>query len=278
MRRASILAPMGLSLTLAVGCTPNAVEPPAPVSAPASVSRPAEPSASPPVEISRPREAAASKAEVSWDSEEDRRFAEFLRDNSGGMVSKAAVGIARKGLLQVELGRDAAPDDTLPLTRSLLAGARKDFPGKPITMKVFDPSGDPILTARYRPGHGVDYQLAHDDAKRSGEAPPAAEPGGDPLDRSGTTAADRKFAAWAEEHGRAYIRYVQADLERNGRLWFGVTRDVKPADVPDLTRSLLEGAMKEFPQRELTATVFDPDGERIGKAHLDARGRVRWEE
>ena len=30
----------------------------------------------------------------------------------------------------------------------------------------------------------------------------------------------------------SYLRYVEADLERNGRLWFGVTPDVKPADVP----------------------------------------------
>ena len=91
------------------------------------------------------------------------------------------------------------------------------------------------------------------------------------------TEADRRFAAWAEEHGRAYLRYVQADLERHGRLWFGVTRDVKPADVPQLTQSLLEGAQKEFPRRDLVATVFDPEGERIGKAHLGTDGRVRWE-
>jgi len=91
------------------------------------------------------------------------------------------------------------------------------------------------------------------------------------------TEADQKFAAWAEEHGRAYLRYVQSDLERHGRLWFGVTRETKPADVPDLTRSLLEGAMKEFPRRELVATVFDPEGEKIGKAHLGADGRLNWE-
>ena len=94
---------------------------------------------------------------------------------------------------------------------------------------------------------------------------------------SGVTEADRKFAAWAEEHGRAYLSYVQADLERHGRLWFGVTREVKPDDVPQLTKSLLQGAQKEFPHRDLVATVFDPEGERIGKAHLGANGQVRWE-
>jgi len=91
------------------------------------------------------------------------------------------------------------------------------------------------------------------------------------------TEEDRKFALWAEEHGNSYLRYVEADLEKHGRLWFGVTREVKPADVPELTRSLLEGARKEFPRGDLVATVFDPEGERIGRAQLAADGKVRWE-
>jgi hypothetical protein len=91
------------------------------------------------------------------------------------------------------------------------------------------------------------------------------------------TESDRKFAEWAEAHGRAFLRYVQADLERHGRLWFGVTSDVKPADLPALTRSLLQGAMKEFPKKELQATVFDPEGERIGRATLDSRGNIHWQ-
>ena len=56
-----------------------------------------------------------------------------------------------------------------------------------------------------------------------------------------------------------------------------MTREVKPADVRQLTRSLLEGARKDSPRQDLVATVFDPEGERIGKAHLGADGRVRWE-
>jgi hypothetical protein len=226
-------------------------------------------------------------ADISWDTERDHQFAEFLREKSGGMIHKAAVGIERKGLLQIELDQSVAPEDTLSLTKSVLAGARKDFPDQPIVVKVFDPRGEPILTARYRPDHGVSYQIAHGGSEPGGtHGDRGSEPSArgdrdsknDPLARSGVTEKDRKFAVWAEEHGRDYLRYVQADLERHGRLWFGVTRDVKPADVPELTKSLLEGAMKEFPSRELTATVFDPNGERIGKAHLDSRGRVRWEQ
>lgn len=217
----------------------------------------------------------------SYDTEKDRRFADFLREKSGGMVRQAAVGVEREGKLRIQVDRSVSPDETLPLTKSLLAGARKDFPGRAFTLSVYDPQGAPILRARVDPEGGVRYQVVNDEggskplsgASSSGTATATA----DPLARSGRTEADQRFAGWAEEHGRRYLRYVQADLERNGRLWFGVTRDVKPADVPDLTRSLLEGAHREFPGKEIVATVFDPDGERIGRAHLGSDGRIEWE-
>jgi len=216
----------------------------------------------------------------SFDTEKDRRFADFLRENSGGMVRQAAVGVDRDGKLRVQLDRSVAPDDTLPLTKSILAGARKDFPGRAFTLSVYDPQGEPVLRARVESGGDVRYEVVHE---AGGPPPPrddrAGSPGSaaDPIARSGRTEADAKFAAWAEEHGRKYLRYVQADLERHGRLWFGVTGDVKPADVPDLTRSLLEGAHREFPEKEIVATVFDPGGERIGRAQLGSDGQVRWE-
>lgn len=125
------------------------------------------------------------------------------------------------------------------------------------------------------PGDGDGDGDGNGDRAAPADGPaPAAGPGSSP----GVTEADRKFARWAEEHGRDYLRYVQADLDRHGRLWFGITREVKPADVRDLTRALLEGARKEFPRRDLTATVFDPDGERIGRARLAPDGDLQWRE
>ncbi len=274
MSRIPIVAGCLALLTLP-GCLPTPAEPPV---APPSVSRPAE--------RNYPAPSSPSRADVSWDTDRDKTYAEFLRDHSAGMIKKAAVGIENKGLLRIELDRSVAPDDTLDLTKSLMAGARRDFPDRPITLAVFDPGGQPILKARFKPGQGVQYQIAHEPAgearRGDGEGPsggssaPAARPA-DPLSRSGVTEADRKFAAWAEDHGKSYLRYVEADLERHGRLWFGVSREVKPGDVPDLTRSLLEGARKEFPRGELVANVFDPEGERIGRAYLGAEGKVRWE-
>lgn len=216
----------------------------------------------------------AGKPEVSFDTERDGRYARFLQHHSGGLIRKAAVGIERRGELRVEISRAVEPDDTLTLTKSLMAGARKDFPDRPITLALYDPDGAPILKANYRPGAGVHYQIAH-----GGEAsPPKPSASADAIERGGVTDRDRDFAAWAESHGRGLLRYVEADLERHGRLWFGVSRDVAPAEVRPLTKSLLEGARKEFPRGELSATAFDPDGERIGRARLGRDGDVRWEQ
>jgi hypothetical protein len=277
MKPRTTLVPVCVLLA-AAGCLPTPGEPPAapPASPGYSVQRPAETgSAPPPAAVTR----SAGEPEVSWDTERDGRYARFLRDHSGGMIRKAAVGIEKHGTLRVEIDRSVAPDDTLPLTRSLMAGARKDFPDRSFILSLYDPDGKPILKARYRPDHGVDYKIVHGDEAHgaTAPAPSPSDAAAEPTSRSGVTEADRRFSAWAEDHGRAFLRYVQADLERHGRLWFGVTRDVKPADVPDLTRSLLEGAHKEFPRREIVATVFDPDGEKIGTARLGPDGKVRWE-
>ncbi len=278
MKRLTLVLFSVLGLAMVPGCGPTAIDQPPPQSPPVA-SRPA----------GRPRSPApiaprTGPARVKWDTDRDRPFAEMIRDKSGGMIEQADVGIDRAGMLKIMLDRSVAPDDTLDLTKSLMAGARKDFPDKPITLAVYDPAGDLILRARYKVGQGVNYQIAGDSKggpsrpvpDDSSPAPPVTR--STDLNRSGVTEADRKFAEWAEGHGKAYLRYVEADLERHGRLWFGVTREVKPADVPNLTKSLLEGAHKEFPEGELVASVFDPEGNRIGKATLTKNGSIRWEQ
>ncbi|SIO20381.1 hypothetical protein SAMN05444166_2975 [Singulisphaera sp. GP187] len=271
------------------GCAPA---PSAPAPARDSAYRTSQRPGLPPV--SSRRDAASvdqDQARFSGVTADDRRFAEFLRKNSGGMVRQASVNAKVGGQIRVELDNSVTPDDTLPLTKSLMAGARKDFPGQPLTLSMYDPSGAPILKAIYHPDHGVQYRIAHegesatrrddtaqsDDTANRNTAERDRPASAAPLTRGGSTQADRNFAEWAEEHGKTYLRYVQADLERHGRLWFGVTRETRPTDVPELTRSLLEGAMKEFPRRELMATVFDPEGEKIGRARMSADGRLSWE-
>jgi hypothetical protein len=262
---------------LTVGCGAGVTEPP--LSAPSQT--PYETGNLPPVRPVPAREfnpSPSNDAEISWDTERDAKFARFLRDNSGGMIKKAAVGLEKRGDLRVEISRAVEPEDTLALTKSLMAGARKDFPDRAITLSLYDLQDAPILKARYRPGEGIHYQIVPGTTQSAAQAPSStSQPTGDVLSRGGVTERDQAFAAWAEAHGKAMLRYVEADLERHGRLWFGVTRDVTPEEVKPLTKSLLEGARKEFPKGELVATVFDPDGERIGRARLERDGEVRWE-
>jgi hypothetical protein len=220
-----------------------------------------------------PASRAGASADVSGDTKADLRFGEFVRETAGGMVRDVAVGLERKGLLQVVLGEQAAPEDALPLTRSLIAGARKDFPDKAFTVAMFDPSKELILKAHYDPQEGVRYDLDGSD----GADATRREAAGAPARGRDEGVGDEEFERWAMGAGKGFLRYVEADLDRSGRLWFGVTRDVAPEDVPELTRSLLEGARTEFPGRELTATVYDPEGEKIGRATLGRDGRVDWQ-
>ena len=234
-------------------------------------------------------QAVPSPAQEPTGAARDRRFEEFVRKTAGSMV--ADVAVESEHHMKVKVKDSVSPESVLPLTKSLMAGARRDFPDEMITVAVYDPAGKPILRARFRPGKGVDYEVVHNQGRErhefagrtggeAGAPAPAPVPsaGSSPssLPRAGRTEKDAKFAQWAEEKGREYLRYVEADLENHGRLWFGVTKAVKPADVPALTKSLLEGAHSEFPRRELVATVFDPEGEKIGTATLAADGQIHW--
>lgn len=253
-------------LALAAGCIPAAPPAPRAQTDEAPFSRPEPPRPTP----------AAPKAEVSFDTERDGRFAEFVGTKTAGMVSKVAVAVENRGQMRVQLGESTAPEDTLPLTKSLLEGARKDFPDRAITLSVFDPQGELVLKANYRPGQGVRYEVARGEHGGDGAQRPDPATRTAPAGQAGTTDKDRRFAEWAMGKGGTYLRYVEADLEHRGRLWFGVTGAVEPSDLSALTEALLQGARTEFPRRELTATVFDPEGKRVGPATLSRDGKVQW--
>ncbi len=279
MKRIWIAHTCAVIFTLA-GCGPATMEPP-PQALPSPTTQSPPPRVALPPASGGANDRGTSGVEVSGDTDRDRRFGEFVQKTAGGMLKAVAVGIERKNELRVELSEATAPEDTLPLTKGLLSGARKDFPGQPITVSVYDPTGEPILKAFYEPEEGVRYEVAQskDSPRRKSSS---TRPGGDAstatrsAPRGGLSDKDRQFADWAMNKGGDYLRYVEADLERKGRLWFGINRAVKPEDVPALTKSLLEGARTEFPRRELTATVFDPEGERIGNATLSRDGEIKW--
>ncbi len=83
-----------------------------------------------------------------------------------------------EGKLRVQVDKSVSPDDTLPLTKSILAGARKDFPGRSFVLSVYDPQGEPILRARVDGEGGVRYEVVHEDGgSRATSGGPVGRPG-----------------------------------------------------------------------------------------------------
>ncbi len=82
MSRATMI--LGSTLSIALnGCLPPATKTSTPPPASTRTVRTAQ---RPPV------------AEISWDTDRDRVFAEFLRDKAGVMIRKAAVGIEQRAV------------------------------------------------------------------------------------------------------------------------------------------------------------------------------------
>ena len=148
--------------TLAAGCGAGVTEPPPspPSRAPYETRRP------PQIESSRTGEEtapAANQVEVSWETDSDAKFARFLRDNAGGMIKKAAVGLEKRGELKVGISRAVEPEETLTLTKSLMAGGARTFPiGRspsrsmtPRTLRSSRPATGPVRACitRSRPGN-----------------------------------------------------------------------------------------------------------------------------
>jgi hypothetical protein len=240
------------------------------------------PSSGPSVRRIYPAPGTPTTAVVSSDTDRDMTFGGFLIEHSGGRIARAAVGIEKAGMLRVDLDRSAIPDDVLGMTRTLMDRARGDFPDRSIHLAIFDPGREPILKVQFRPGQGVRYQIAHPqpvdrNPDPGADSAPAAIRSGARIARSAVTGRDREFADWASEQGRAYLHYLEVDLEHNGRIWFGVGRQVKPADLPGLTRLIMERARDQFPGGDLKASVFDPEGERIGKARVGPTREIHWE-
>lgn len=219
-----------------------------------------------------------SRAEITGDTDQDRAFGKIVELHSEGMIARASIGLERLGLLRLVLDRSASPEQVLGMTRKLLRAARKDYPERPISLALFDPGEEPILKARFRPGHGVRYEVVH---RKPGEVQPGGEPstietpGHDvaSISTSGETDKDRIFAAWAAKQGGPRLRYVEANVERNGRLWIGLASDANPAE---LVKMIFDKAQDEFQREDLVAMAFDTEGRPVGKARVVSGGVIDW--
>ena len=91
----------------------------------------------------------------------------------------------------------------------------------PITVSVYDPTGEPILKAFYEPQEGVRYEVAQTkDSPRRTVASARPGVGATTAPRSaprgGLSDKDRKFADWAMTKGGDYLRWLSAGLFNAG--------------------------------------------------------------
>lgn len=92
----------------------------------------------------------------------------------------------------------------------------------------------------------------------------------------GDSPAGQDFGQWVVQTASGLVS--DAYVRDNNKLGVVITPDVRPNDVRPLTRSLVEGFRKNFPNRDLTVLVYAPDKQLILTARYDNQGQqVRYE-
>lgn len=77
----------------------------------------------------------------------------------------------------------------------------------------------------------------------------------------GNTPAGQDFGAWVTQAGKGLIK--DAYVRDNDKLGVVISSSVRPDEVRDLTKSLVQGFHKNFPNKDLTVLMYAPDKELI---------------
>lgn len=92
----------------------------------------------------------------------------------------------------------------------------------------------------------------------------------------GDSPAGQDFGQWVVQTATGLVS--DAYVRDNNKLGVVITPDVRPNDVRPLTRSLVEGFRKNFPNRDLTVLVYAPDKQLILTARYDNQAQqVQYE-
>lgn len=83
----------------------------------------------------------------------------------------------------------------------------------------------------------------------------------------GDTASGEQFGQWVVQTARGLVD--DAYVRDNDKLGVVISPQVKPREVKDLTRSLVQGFHKNFPNRDLSVLVYAPDKELILTANYN---------
>jgi len=100
------------------------------------------------------------------------------------------------------------------------------------------------------------------------KAPPTSTIGYGQLERGNSTAG-QTYGDWVVSAAKGLIS--DAYVRDNNKLGVVISNDVKPSEVRDLSRSLLQGFRQSFPTKDLQVLMYAPDKQLILTADYDAQ-------
>ena len=83
----------------------------------------------------------------------------------------------------------------------------------------------------------------------------------------GNTSAGQKYGDWVVQTAKGLVK--DAYVRDNNKLGVVITQQVKPNEVRNLARSLVQGFHKNFPDRDVSVLVYAPDKKLILTAQYD---------
>ncbi len=85
----------------------------------------------------------------------------------------------------------------------------------------------------------------------------------------GNSQAGQSFGDWVVQTSQGLVK--DAYVRDNNKLGVVISREVRPADVRTLAKSLAQGFRKNFPNQDLTVLVYGPDKKLILTAKYDVQ-------
>jgi hypothetical protein len=88
----------------------------------------------------------------------------------------------------------------------------------------------------------------------------------------GNSTAGQQYGDWVISAAKGLV--ADAYVRDNNKLGVVITDQVRPAEVRDLSRSLLQGFRQSFPNKDLQVLVYAPDKELILTAKYDSQSNA----
>ena len=87
----------------------------------------------------------------------------------------------------------------------------------------------------------------------------------------GSTAAGQDFGNWVVQTAKGLVN--DAYVRDNNKLGVVISPQVRPNEVKDLSKSLVQGFHKNFPNQDLTVLMYAPDKKLILTAKYDVQSK-----